>query len=119
MGARLSNRSLSLASRSCAALMMRASSSIESLSSQAGHALTPSRSVLAAPNLRKRAILSRQERRRLQSSMAEIFNNISEHSRYDIGSVFGQYFPNENAIIIAVSDMGLGISCKCKKARVG
>jgi hypothetical protein len=53
----------------------------------------------------------------LQSSMAEIFNNISEHSRHDIGSVFGQYFPNENAIIIAVSDMGLGIPANVRKLR--
>jgi hypothetical protein len=53
----------------------------------------------------------------LQSSMAEIFNNISEHARHDIGSVFGQYFPNENVIIIAVSDMGLGIPANVKKLR--
>jgi hypothetical protein len=45
----------------------------------------------------------------LQSSMSEIFNNILDHSRYEIGSVFGQHFPAENSIIIAVSDMGLGI----------
>jgi hypothetical protein len=45
----------------------------------------------------------------LQSSMAEIFNNIQDHSRYDIGSIFGQYFPNERSIKIAVSDMGIGI----------
>ena len=51
----------------------------------------------------------------LQSSMAEIFNNILDHSRHDIGSVFGQYFPNRNQIIIAVSDMGLGIPANVKK----
>ncbi|MGP8192987.1 MAG: hypothetical protein ACLQLT_10195 [Methylovirgula sp.] len=45
----------------------------------------------------------------LQSSMTEIFNNILDHSRYDIGSVFGQHFPSEHLITIAVSDMGLGI----------
>jgi hypothetical protein len=45
----------------------------------------------------------------LQSSMAEIFNNIQDHSRYDIGSIFGQYFPMERSINIAVSDMGIGI----------
>jgi hypothetical protein len=50
----------------------------------------------------------------LQSSMAELFNNILDHSKHDIGSVFGQYFPNENAIIIAVSDMGLGIPANVK-----
>lgn len=45
----------------------------------------------------------------LQNSMTEIFNNIIHHSRYDIGSVFGQHFPQANQIIIAVSDMGRGI----------
>jgi hypothetical protein len=45
----------------------------------------------------------------LQSSMSEIFNNILDHSRYDIGSVFGQHFPAEHSITVAVSDMGLGI----------
>ena len=42
----------------------------------------------------------------LQSSMAEIFTNIQNHSRFDIGSIFGQHFPSENSIVIAVSDMG-------------
>jgi hypothetical protein len=41
--------------------------------------------------------------------MSEIFNNIKDHSRYDIGSVFGQHFQSKNIITIAISDMGLGI----------
>jgi hypothetical protein len=45
----------------------------------------------------------------LQSSMTELFNNILDHSRYDIGSVFGQHFPSEHLISIALSDMGCGI----------
>lgn len=53
----------------------------------------------------------------LQSSMAEIFNNILDHSRHDIGSVFGQHFPQENLITIAVSDMGLGIPSNVRKLK--
>jgi hypothetical protein len=53
----------------------------------------------------------------LQSSMAEIFNNILDHSRHDIGSVFGQYFPSEQVIILAISDMGLGIPVNVRKIK--
>ena len=49
--------------------------------------------------------------------MAEIFNNIIEHSRHDIGSVFGQHFPQKDLITIAVSDMGLGIPKTVKTLR--
>jgi hypothetical protein len=51
----------------------------------------------------------------LQSSMAEIFTNIQNHSRFEIGSIFGQHFPSENSIVIAVSDMGLGIPTNVRK----
>lgn len=39
----------------------------------------------------------------------EIFNNISDHSTEKIGSIFGQFFPKNNTIKIAVSDFGIGI----------
>ena len=39
----------------------------------------------------------------------EIFNNISDHSTEEIGSIFGQFFPKNNTIKIAVSDFGIGI----------
>ncbi len=39
----------------------------------------------------------------------EIFNNISDHSQEKIGSIFGQYYPSRQEIIIAVSDFGIGI----------
>jgi hypothetical protein len=47
--------------------------------------------------------------------MAEIFTNIQNHSRFEIGSIFGQHFPGENSIVIAVSDMGLGIPTNVRK----
>ena len=64
-----------------------------------------------------RANVSKSSVYGLQSSMAEIFNNILDHSRYDIGSVFGQHFPREHLITIAVSDMGLGIPKTVKTIR--
>lgn len=45
----------------------------------------------------------------LQVSISELFNNIKDHTRFDIGSIFVQHFPNENRVLIAVSDFGLGI----------
>jgi hypothetical protein len=53
----------------------------------------------------------------LQSAMGEIFNNISDHSRHDIGSVFGQHFPYEHTISLAISDMGFGIPRNVRKVR--
>ncbi|MDW5564556.1 ATP-binding protein [Streptococcus mutans] len=45
----------------------------------------------------------------------EIFNNISDHSTEKIGSIFGQYYPKKNEIIIAVSDFGIGIPTSLKE----
>jgi hypothetical protein len=41
--------------------------------------------------------------------VSELFNNIQDHTRYDIGSIFIQHFPNENFVIFSVADFGLGI----------
>jgi signal transduction histidine kinase len=45
----------------------------------------------------------------IKACLSEIFNNIKDHTRYDIGSIFVQHFPNENRVLIAVSDFGIGI----------
>jgi anti-sigma regulatory factor (Ser/Thr protein kinase) len=45
----------------------------------------------------------------IKACVSELFNNIKDHTRYDIGSIFVQHFPRENRIIIALSDFGLGI----------
>jgi hypothetical protein len=51
----------------------------------------------------------------IKSCLSEIFNNIQDHTRYDIGSIFVQHFPGENRVEIAVSDFGLGIPENVRK----
>jgi len=50
---------------------------------------------------------------------SELFNNIQDHTRYDIGSIFVQHFPRENGINICVSDFGLGIPKKVREKVAG
>lgn len=45
----------------------------------------------------------------LQTCISELFNNIKDHTMYDIGSVFVQHYPAKNEITIAISDFGRGI----------
>ena len=45
----------------------------------------------------------------IATCISEIFNNIQDHTRSDIGSVFVQHFPKEKSINISVSDFGDGI----------
>ena len=51
----------------------------------------------------------------LKASVSELFNNIQDHTRYDIGSIFVQHFPNVHGITISVSDFGLGIPIKVRE----
>ena len=53
----------------------------------------------------------------LRSCFSELFNNIRDHTRHDIGSVFAQHFPHEHSIIISLSDMGIGIPRNVRKVR--
>lgn len=39
----------------------------------------------------------------------EIFNNIRDHTEFDVGCVFAQWYPNVNRLMIAVADFGAGI----------
>lgn len=45
----------------------------------------------------------------LQVCISELFNNIKEHTRHDIGSIFVQHYPNEKRIIVVIADFGVGI----------
>ncbi|VTT35875.1 Uncharacterised protein [Enterococcus casseliflavus] len=51
----------------------------------------------------------------IQTAIDEIFNNIADHSKQNIGCVFAQFFPNLNKIVIAISDFGIGIPTSMKK----
>jgi anti-sigma regulatory factor (Ser/Thr protein kinase) len=51
----------------------------------------------------------------LKVCVSELFNNIQDHTRYDIGSIFVQHFPREHSIVISVSDFGLGIPAKVRE----
>jgi len=50
-----------------------------------------------------------------KACVSELFNNIQDHTRYDIGSIFIQYFPKKNLITISLSDFGLGIPLKVRE----
>lgn len=44
--------------------------------------------------------------------LLEIFNNIEDHSKVNIGCVFAQHYPNDDAIQLTVSDFGVGIPAR-------
>lgn len=45
----------------------------------------------------------------------EIFNNINDHSKENIGCFFAQHYPNKNTVNIAISDFGIGIPSNVQK----
>jgi anti-sigma regulatory factor (Ser/Thr protein kinase) len=51
----------------------------------------------------------------LKTCLSELFNNIQDHTQFDIGSIFVQHYPNENRVSISLSDFGLGIPAKVKE----
>ena len=53
----------------------------------------------------------------LKVCLAEIFNNIQDHSGQDIGCLFGQHHPNEQRMLIAISDFGVGIPTTVRNVR--
>ena len=55
----------------------------------------------------------------LKTCLSELFNNIKDHTRLDIGSIFVQHYPTENRINISLSDFGLGIPAKVRETVPG
>ena len=45
----------------------------------------------------------------LATCLSELFNNIDDHTEFDVGSVFAQWYPQEERVIVAVADFGVGI----------
>jgi hypothetical protein len=50
-----------------------------------------------------------------KNCVSELFNNIQDHTQYDIGSIFVQHFPAEHSVTISLSDFGLGIPAKVRE----
>jgi hypothetical protein len=50
-----------------------------------------------------------------KNCVAELFNNIQDHTQYDIGSIFVQHFPSEKCVTISLSDFGIGIPAEVKQ----
>lgn len=44
-----------------------------------------------------------------RTCVSELFNNIKDHTDYDVGSTFAQWYPRENELQIAIADFGIGI----------
>lgn len=41
--------------------------------------------------------------------LAELFNNINDHTAFDVGCLFAQWFPQRNRLCISIADFGAGI----------
>lgn len=55
----------------------------------------------------------------LKTCLSELFNNIREHTRLEIGSIFVQHYPRQDRINISLADFGLGIPAKVRQVRPG
>jgi anti-sigma regulatory factor (Ser/Thr protein kinase) len=55
----------------------------------------------------------------IQACISELFNNIKDHTEYDIGSIFIQHFPKESRVMIALADFGKGIPASVRSVRPG
>jgi anti-sigma regulatory factor (Ser/Thr protein kinase) len=53
----------------------------------------------------------------LKSCLSELFNNIQDHTRFDIGSIFVQHYPQigKGELKICIADFGLGIPEKVRE----
>lgn len=67
------------------------------------------------PWLAKQLAVPKPSLYEVKAVVSELFNNIQDHTRYDIGCVFVQHFPNENQVNIALSDWGEGIPKNVRK----
>jgi len=45
----------------------------------------------------------------VKTCLQELLNNISDHTDYDYGCLFSQWYPKEKQIIVSVADFGIGI----------
>lgn len=50
----------------------------------------------------------------LKACLQEMLNNIDDHSSETIGSTFAQFYPNNNSVVISISDFGIGIPSRVR-----
>lgn len=50
-----------------------------------------------------------------KACVLEVFNNIQDHTVFDVGSVFAQWYPNEQRLQIAIADFGAGIPATVRR----
>ena len=55
----------------------------------------------------------------LATCLGELFNNIDDHTELDVGSVFAQWYPQEERIIVAIADFGVGIPSTVSRVCAG
>jgi anti-sigma regulatory factor (Ser/Thr protein kinase) len=55
----------------------------------------------------------------LQACLAEVFQNVRDHSGVEVGCTFAQHFPNRQRLQIAVSDFGRGIPALVRRVVPG
>lgn len=54
-----------------------------------------------------------------RTCLSEVFNNISDHTELDVGSIFAQWFPNERRLEVCLADFGPGIPATVSRVRPG
>lgn len=64
---------------------------------------------------KKGKIPSSTELASIQVALQEIFNNINDHSKVEVGCYFGYFEHNKNAILFCISDFGVGIPHKVRQ----
>ncbi len=61
------------------------------------------------PWLIEKSGLTKNSLAEVKSSLQELINNISDHTEFEEGCIFGQWYPKTNKILITVADFGVGI----------
>jgi anti-sigma regulatory factor (Ser/Thr protein kinase) len=67
------------------------------------------------PWLATRLAISEASLYAFKTCVSELFNNIQDHTQYDIGSIFVQHFPHEHGVTISLSDFGPGIPARVRE----
>nr|WP_157058949.1 ATP-binding protein [Loktanella sp. 5RATIMAR09] len=67
------------------------------------------------PWLMEKTGLTKNSLAEVKSCLQEIINNISDHTDFEEGCIFGQWYPKTKKILITVADFGVGIPTNVRK----